>query len=63
MLLLQDAGRKGMLVVGVENGDGFLDDDGSVVKFFVHEVHGATGNSYAVGESLLLRLQSRERGE
>ena len=41
-------------------GDGLLQNDGAVVEFFVHEVHGAAGNLHAVGEGLLLSFEAGE---
>ena len=58
MLLLQDARRQRMLVVGVKNRHSLLQDDRSVVEIGVHEVHGASRHSYAVIESLLLRVEA-----
>ena len=63
MFLLQNAFRQRVLVIGIEHGNGLLHDDGSVVEFFIHKMHRATGHFYAVGEGLLLRLQSGKRGK
>ena len=63
MLLFQDALGKGVLVVGVENGDDGLQDDGAGVEIFVDEMDGATGEFYAVVEGLLLRFEAGERGK
>ena len=60
MLLLQDARGEGMFVVGVEHGNNLLQNDGTVVEFFVHEMHRTTGNLHTVGEGLFLSLQSGE---
>src|SRR5437899_3730648 len=63
MFLFQDALGKGVLVVGVEDGDGGLQNDGAGVEIFVDEVDGAAGEFYAVVEGLFLRFQAGERGE
>src|SRR5882724_8470709 len=63
MFLFQDAFGKGVLVVGVEDRDGGLQDDGAGVEVFVDEVDGAAGELHAVVEGLLLRFEARERGE
>jgi hypothetical protein len=61
MLLFQDALGKGVFVVGVEDRDGGLQDDGTGVEIFVDEVDGAAGEFYAVFESLALRFESWKR--
>src|SRR5437899_3884978 len=63
MLLFQDALRKGVLVVGVEDRDGGLQNDGAGVEILVDEVDGTAGEFYAVVEGLFLRFQAGERGE
>ena len=63
MFLFQDALGKGVLVVGVENRDGGLQDDGAGVEIFVDEVDGAAGEFDAVVEGLLLRFEAGERGQ
>ena len=63
MLLFQDALGKGVLVVGVENRDGGLENDGAGVEIFVDEVDGAAGKFYAVFEGLLLRFEAGEGWE
>ena len=63
MFFFQDARGKGVLVVGIEDRDGGLKDDGAGVEIFVDEVDGAAGEFYAVVEGLLLRFEAGERGE
>src|SRR5208337_4521869 len=63
MLLFEDAVGKGVLVVGVEDGDDGLEDDGAGIEIFVDEVDGAAGEFYAVVEGLFLRFEAWERGE
>jgi hypothetical protein len=41
VFLLKDASGEGVLVVGIEYGDGLLQNDRAVVEFFVHEVNRA----------------------
>ena len=60
VFLLEDAGCQGMFVVAVEYGNRLLQNDGAVIEFFIHKVHGATCNLYTVGKGLLLSLESRE---
>lgn len=61
MFLLKNASRECAFIVVFEHWNGFLHNDGAMVELFVHKMHGAAGNLYAVGESLLLRLQSGKR--
>ena len=63
MFLFQNARRKRLHRVAVVNGNGSLDDDGSVVEVLVHEVNGAAADLHAVFERLVLRIQAREGGE
>ena len=44
-------------------GTALLQDDGAVVEVLVDEVHGASGDLYAVFEGLLLGVESGERGQ
>src|SRR6266436_5830234 len=60
MFLFQDALGKGVLVVGVEDGDDGLQDDGAGVEIFVDEMDGAAGELDAVVEGLLLRFEAGE---
>src|SRR5258708_20289954 len=60
MFLFQDALGKGVLVVGIEDGDDGLQDDGAGVEIFVDEVDGASGELDAVIEGLLLRFEAGE---
>ena len=62
MFLFQDALGKGVLVVGVENRDGGLQDDGAGVEIFVDEVDGAAGEFDAVVEGLFLRFRPGKEG-
>ena len=63
VLFDEDAVGEGVCVVGVENRDGALEDDGAVVEVFVDEVDGAAGDFHAVVECLLLGVESRESGQ
>src|SRR5260370_28853834 len=60
MFLFQDALGKGVLVVGIEDGDDGLQDDGAGVEIFVDKVDGASGELDAVVEGLLLRFEAGE---
>jgi len=60
MFLFQDALGKGVLVVGIEDGDDGLQDDGACVEIFVDKVDGASGELDAVVEGLLLRFEAGE---
>src|SRR5258708_36268333 len=60
MFLFQDALGKGVLVVGIEDGDDGLQDDGAGVEIFVDKVDGASGELDAVIEGLLLRFEAGE---
>ena len=42
VLLVQDTSPESMLVVRIENGHGFLHDDGPMVEFFIHKMYCAT---------------------
>ena len=59
----EDAGSEGVGVVGVENGDGTLQDDCAVVEVLVDEVDGAAGDFHPVVEGLLLGVESGECGQ
>jgi hypothetical protein len=63
MFLFQDAGGKSVLVVGIEDGDGGLQDDGAGVEIFVDEMDGAAGEFYAVVEGLFLGFEAGEGWE
>ena len=63
VFLLQNSRGQRVLVVGVQHRDRFLHDDGSVVEFFIHKMHGAAGDFYAVGEGLFLRFEAGECGQ
>jgi len=63
MFLFQDALGKGVLIVGIENGDGGLQDDGAGVEIFVDEMDGAAGEFDAVVEGLLLGFEAGEGWE
>jgi len=60
MFLFQDALGKGVLVVGIEDGNDGLQDDGAGIEIFVDEVDGASGELDAVVEGLLLRFEAGE---
>jgi len=63
MLLFQDTLGKGVFVVGVEDRDGGLQDDGAGVEIFVDKMDGAAGEFDAIVEGLLLGFQAGEGGE
>ena len=63
MLLLEDAGGEGFWRVGVEDGDGLLEDDDAVVYGLVDEVDGAAGDPGSVVEGLVLGVEAGEGGE
>src|ERR1700676_244677 len=63
MLLFQDALGKGVLVVGIEDRDGGLQDDGAGVEIFVDEMDCAAGKFHAVVEGLFLRFEAWEGWE
>ena len=63
MLLFQDTGGKRVLVVGIEDRDSGLQDDGAGVEVFVDEVDGATGEFDAIVEGLLLGFEARKGRE
>ena len=60
MFLPENTFGQSVLIVGVEYGNGFLDDDGAVIQFFVHEMHRTAGNFDSIGKGLLLGLETRE---
>jgi len=63
MFLFQDALGKGVLVVGIEDRNGGLQDDGACVEIFVDEMDGAAGEFHAVVERLLLGFEAGEGRE
>ena len=63
MLFGEDALGEGVGVVGLENRNCTLENDGAVVEVFVDEVHGAAGDFHAVVEGLLLGVEARESGQ
>ena len=63
VLFLEDARGEGIGVVGVEDGDGALEDDGTVVEVLVDEVDGAAGDFDAVVEGLVLGVEAGEGGQ
>ena len=58
MFLFEDASGEGFGGVGVEDGDGFLEDDDAVVYGLVDEVDGATGDLGSVVEGLVLGVEA-----
>ncbi len=54
---------KRVLIVTIEHRHSFLHNDRAVIKFFIHKMHSAAGNFHPIGEGLLLRFKSRERGQ
>ena len=63
MFFGEDALGERVGVVGVEDRDGALQDDGAVVEVFVDEVDGATRDFDAVVEGLLLSVEAGEGGQ
>src|ERR1035437_9440487 len=61
VFLLEDACRECVFIVVIKHRHRFLHNDGPVIKFLIHEMHGATGYFHPICERLLLRLQSRKR--
>jgi len=59
----ENAVGEGVGVVGVEDGDSALEDDGTVVEVFVDEVDGASGDFDSVIEGLPLGSEAGECGE
>ena len=59
----QDSLGEGLGVVGVEDRDGALEDDGAVIELVVDEVDGAAGDFDAVVEGLLLGVEAGEGWE
>jgi len=63
MLFLENAGSQRVLIIFGEHRHGFLEDDRSVIKVFIDEVHRAAGNRHAVVEGLFLCVKSWEGGQ
>lgn len=63
VLFGEDPVGEGVRIVGFEDGNGALEDDGAVVEVFVDEVDGASGDFYAVIEGLLLSVETWEGGK
>ncbi len=63
VLLGKDAVCEGVGVVSVEDGDGALEDDGTMVEVLVDEMYGAAGDFDAVVEGLLLGVEAGEGGQ
>ncbi len=63
MLLHQNAFGEGVLIVGGENGNGLLQDNGAVIEVLVHKVNGAAAELDAVIEGLLLRFEAGKSGQ
>jgi hypothetical protein len=63
MFLFEYASGEGVLVVGIEHGASFLDNDWAVVEFLVDEVDGAAGDFYSIGERLFLGFEARKSGQ
>jgi predicted site-specific integrase-resolvase len=57
VFLFENAGSESVIVVGIEDGDDLLQDDGSVIEVFVHKVYCAAADSYSVVEGLLLSVE------
>ena len=60
MLLLQNARRQRVLVVAVEHRNSLLHNDRAMIELFIDKMHSAAGNFHSIGESLLLRFESRK---
>ncbi len=63
VLFDEDADGEGAGVVRLQNRDGALEDDGSVVQVLIDEMDRAAGDLYAVVEGLLLRVEAGECGQ
>src|SRR5215468_4875752 len=63
VLLLENSRRQRVLIILIHYVHSFLDDDGSMVEFFIDKMHRATRDLYAVGKRLLLSFQTRESGQ
>jgi len=63
VLFGEDAAAEGVGVVGVKDGDGALEDDGSVVELVVDEMDRAAGHFDSVVEGLLLGFEAGEGGQ
>ena len=63
MLLLEDAGRQGLVGIVVVYRDGLLQDDDAVVDGFVDEVDGAAGDLGPIVEGLVLGVEAGEGGK
>ena len=50
-------------VVIVAHGDGGLENDGTGVELFIHEMHRAAGDADAVFQRLLLRVEAGKGGQ
>ena len=63
VLFSKDSVGEGVCVVGVENWNGTLLNDGAVVEVLVDKVDGAAGYFDSIVEGLLLGVESRKRGQ
>lgn len=59
----EDALGEGVCVVGLENRNCTLENDGAVVEVFIDEVHSAASDFHSVIEGLLLGVEARESGQ
>src|SRR5580693_4908024 len=60
MLLLQNAASQSMFVVAARHRNSLLHDDRSMIKFFIHKMHGAARDLYPISEGLLLCFKPGE---
>ncbi len=63
MFFDQNSGRQGLERVGIEDGDGGLQKDRAAVELFVDEVNGTAGDLHAVGERLILGIETGKGGQ
>src|SRR5450631_4748686 len=61
VFLLEDACRECVFIVVIKHGHRFLHNDGPVIKFLIHKMHGATGYFHTIREGLLLCFQAGKR--
>jgi hypothetical protein len=63
VLFNENAFGESVGVVGLENGDRSLKNDGSVIEMLVHKVDRAAGDLHAIVERLLLGIEAGEGGK
>src|SRR5581483_4073337 len=60
VLLFENASGESLFVIRLEHRNCLLHDDGTVVEFFIHEVHGAARDFHTVSKCLFLCFQTRK---